>query len=152
MFKKRIIPKLQLKTSKLGRKGLVLVTTIGFEKIIQVGDPVSQAKIYESQSADELVFLDLDANTHDRGFMINIIREAAEQIFIPFTVGGGISSVDDIRLLLSNGADKVSINSNAVLNQRLISDAAEKFGAQCVVVSIDYKTDSSGQSRVYIKD
>jgi imidazole glycerol-phosphate synthase subunit HisF len=153
MLKKRLIPKLQLKLSRIGSKpALVLVTTVEFKKIIEIGNPVSQAKIYESQSADELIFLDLDANTHDRGFMIDVIRQAAEQIFIPFTVGGGIKTLQDIRLLLSNGADKVSINTNAILNPNLVSDAAEKFGAQSVVVSIDYKKDESGDYKVYIKD
>jgi imidazole glycerol-phosphate synthase subunit HisF len=153
MLKRRLIPKLQLKLSKVGAKPqLVLVTTVGFEKIIEIGNPVSQAKIYESQSADELIFLDLDANSHDRGFVINVIREAAEQIFIPFTVGGGIKTVDDIRILLSNGADKVSINTAAVLNSKLISEASEKFGAQCVVISIDYNKDENDDYWVFIKD
>ena len=153
MLKRRLIPKLQLKLSKIGSTpGLVLVTTIGFNKIIEIGNPVSQAKIYESQSADELIFLDLDANSHDRGFVIDIIRQAAEQIFIPFTVGGGVKTVEDIRTLLSNGADKVSINTNAVVNPSLISEASAKFGAQCVVISIDYNKDENNDYWVYIKD
>jgi cyclase len=152
MAKKRVIPKLQMKISGSGtRERIALVTTIGFNKIIEIGDPVSQAKIYQAQAADELVFLDLDAHTHDKGIVIDVIRSAAEQIFIPFTVGGGVKSIEDFRLLLSNGADKVSINTAAVENPALISEASGIYGAQCVVVSIDFKKNEDGTYSVWIK-
>jgi len=152
MLKRRLIPKLQMKTSRRGgsdRK--VLVTTIQFEKVLEIGDPVSQAKIYEAQAADELIFLDLDASADHRKPMLEVVRRAAEEIFMPFTVGGGVTSINDFRDLLSSGADKVSINTAAVQTPDLISEAANIFGSQCVVLSIDYRTDSERESRVWIK-
>jgi cyclase len=130
---------------------MALVTTIGFETVIEVGDPVSQAKIYQAQAADELIFLDLDAYNHNRGILVDVIRSAAEQIFIPFTVGGGVKSIDDFRLLLSNGADKVSINTSAVENPALVSEASRMYGAQCVVVSIDFRSNEDGSHSVWIR-
>ncbi len=149
MLKCRLIPKLQMKSVKFGSTSrMVLVTTIQFNKTVEVGDPVSQAKIYEAQAADELVFLDLDATKEGRSTDTAVIKRAAESVFMPLTVGGGVRTLDDFRRLLSCGADKVSINSAAVKNPQIINDASEKFGAQCVVLSIDYRT-ISGQSRVY---
>ena len=137
---KRLIPKLLLKRSYFGSTSrMVLVNTVNFNKIIEIGDPVSQAKIYEAQAADELIFLDLDARKENRGPLVEIIRQAAEVIFMPFTVGGGVNSVEDFNFLLSNGADKVSINTAAILTPNLINVASENFGAQCVVVSIDFR-------------
>lgn len=151
MLKRRLIPKLQMKKSRYGSQSrIVLVTTVQFENIFEIGDPVSQSKIYEAQVADELIFLDLDA-THDNcQTRTDVVREVAEQIFMPFTVGGGVRTVEDFRRLLSNGADKVSINTAAVLQENLVSDAATIFGAQCVVVSIDYRIEKDGNARVYI--
>lgn len=151
MAKRRIIPKLQMKTSISGNGRMALVTTMGFDRVIEVGDPVSQAKIYQAQAADELVFLDLDSYNHKKGILVDTIRSAAEQIFIPFTVGGGVKSIDDFRLLLSNGADKVSINTVAVENPSLITLASEVYGAQCVVVSIDYRKNVDGRNFVWIR-
>jgi cyclase len=152
MAKRRLIPKLQMKTTTSGaRERMALVTTIGFDKVIEVGEPVSQAKIYEAQAADELIFLDLDAYNHNKGILVDVIRSAAEQIFIPFTVGGGVKSIEDFRLLLSNGADKVSINTFAVEDPSLIEMASKIYGAQCVVVSIDYRKNDDGTNTVWIR-
>jgi cyclase len=152
MLKRRLIPKLQMKTSGFGDTSrIVLVTTKQFDEILEIGDPISQAKIYEAQAADELIFLDLDASIQGRKTRIDTVRKAAEEIFMPFTVGGGVSSLDDFRTLLSNGADKVSINTSAVLNPNLINNASEIFGAQCVVLSIDYRKDSDGKYFVWIR-
>lgn len=151
MAKKRIIPKLQLMPSQFNNGAMSLVTTVGFSKVIEIGDPVSQAKIYEAQAADELVFVDLShSKTEDgKNLLIDVLRATAEEVFLPLTIGGGVRSVDDFRLLLQNGADKISINSEALINPRLISDAAKLFGTQCVVVSIDYRKDQNGEFRVY---
>ena len=152
MLKRRLIPKLQMKRSRFGTSTrMVLVTTIQFGEAIEIGDPVSQAKIYEAQAADELVFLDLDASTDNRETIIEVVRQAAEQIFMPFTVGGGVRSIADFRRLLSNGADKVSINTAAVETPDLINEAADVFGAQCVVLSIDYRRESGGKYRVWTR-
>lgn len=151
MLKRRLIPKLQMKTSTHGRSDRkVLVTTIQFKETLEIGDPVSQAKIYEAQAADELIFLDLDASAEYRKPILEMIRRAAEEIFMPFTVGGGVQSIDDFRDLLSSGADKVSINSAAAKTPDLINEASDVFGAQCVVLSIDYRTAENGNSRVWI--
>jgi len=150
MAKKRLIPKLQMRASIKNPSRMVLVTTVGFQDSIEVGDPVSQAKIYQSQAADELLFLDLDASDQNRAPRIEIIERAAEEIFMPFTVGGGVRSVEDFRRLLRHGADKVSVNSHAFRNPTLISEAANAFGSQCVVLSIDYRYDADGEARVHI--
>lgn len=150
MLKKRLIPKLQLRRSTKTAR-MVLVTTKQFGETIEIGDPVSQAKIYEAQAADELIFLDLDASTEDRDTLIELIRKCAEEIFMPFTIGGGVRTIEDFRRLLSNGADKVSINTAAIENPDLISEASKIFGAQCVVLSIDYKREENGEYVVYIK-
>ncbi len=139
MYKNRLIPKLQMRSSKHQKNKMVLVTTINFEQTIEIGDPISQAKIFDAQSADELVFLDLDASKENRDTLTHVIKNAAEQIFIPLTVGGGVSSINDFRILLSNGADKISINTAAVDNPNIIKEASTRFGSSTVVVSIDYK-------------
>src|SRR5262245_46626372 len=152
MLKRRLIPKLQLKASRFGTtRRMVLVTTVGFREVIEIGDPVSQAKVYESQAADELIFVDLDASAQDRRPVAEVVRRAAEEIFMPITVGGGIRSVADFRELLLNGADKVSVNTAAVETPSLIDDACAAFGAQCVVLSIDYRREPDGRHRVYTR-
>ncbi|MEW5947884.1 MAG: imidazole glycerol phosphate synthase cyclase subunit [Thermodesulfobacteriota bacterium] len=152
MLKKRLIPKLQMRASRFGSTTrMVLVTTVQFGEVIEIGDPVSQAKIYEAQAADELIFLDLDASLENRETVIDVVRKAAEEIFIPFTVGGGVRCIADFRTLLSNGADKVSVNTAAVETPDLINKASEIFGAQCVVLSIDYRRDGDEKCRVWVK-
>lgn len=152
MLKKRLIPKLQMRASRFGlTTQMVLVTTVQFGEVIEIGDPVSQAKIYEAQAADELIFLDLDASLENRETVIDVVRKAAEEIFIPFTVGGGVRCITDFRTLLSNGADKVSVNTAAVETPDLINKASEIFGAQCVVLSIDYRRDGDNKYRVWVK-
>lgn len=150
MLKRRLIPKLQLKAVQLGgRERMILVTTVQFDHVVEIGDPISQAKIYQAQAADELIFVDLDATNHQRGTMVEIVRKAAAEIFMPITVGGGVQSIDDFRLMLQSGADKVSVNSAAVHQPGLIEEASRVFGAQCVVVSIDFKVTPDGAARVY---
>lgn len=151
MLKRRLIPKLQMKQSRFSPQQMVLVTTVQFDKVVEVGDPVSQAKIYQAQAADELVFLDLDATPNSRKPMASIIRKAAEEIFMPMTIGGGVQSLDDFRLMLENGADKVAINTAAIETPTLITEASERFGAQCVVVSIDFKQDEQGKYSVWTR-
>lgn len=152
MLKRRLIPKLQLRSVRLGAtERMVLVTTVRFDQTVMVGDPISQAKIYQAQTADELIFLDLDATTQGRPTMAKIVEQAAEEIFMPLTVGGGVRSIDDFRSLLLCGADKVSINTAAVEDPGLIARAADTFGAQCVVVSIDYRRTADGQYSVFTR-
>lgn len=150
MLKCRLIPKLQLKTVQLGgRERLLLVTTVNFNNVIEIGDPVSQAKIYEAQAADELIFVDIDSSLQRGQSILPIIRKATAQIFMPITVGGGVENLEDFKLLLSNGADKVSVNTAAVENPQLLRDASRVYGAQCVVASIDYRTLSDGRTEVF---
>jgi cyclase len=132
MLKKRIIPCLDIKDGRT-------VKGINFEGLRDAGDPVDLAKYYSEHGADELVFLDITATQEGRKTMMEMVKKVAQQVNIPFTVGGGISSVEDAAILLKNGADKVSINSSAVRNPRLISDLAGRFGNQCVVLAIDAK-------------
>lgn len=132
MHAKRIIPCLDVKDGRV-------VKGVNFVNLRDAGDPVEVAKIYNKNGADELVFLDITATHENRGTVVNMVRRVAETVFIPFTVGGGINTVEDFRTLLCEGADKISINSAAIRNPKLISDAAEKFGSQCVVVAIDAK-------------
>lgn len=143
MLTKRIIPCLDIRDGRV-------VKGVNFVNLIDAGDPVEVAKTYNAMRADEIVFLDITATHEGRGAMVDVIARAAEEVFIPLTVGGGISSVDDFRQLLMVGADKISINSSAFKNSRLISDAAAKFGSQCVVVAIDAKLNSSGMYEVYL--
>ncbi len=132
MLTKRIIPCLDIKNGRT-------VKGVNFIDLKDAGDPVELAKKYAETGADELVFLDISATEERRKTLIDLVRKVAETINIPFTVGGGISSVEDVELLLKNGADKVSINSSAVKNPQLINDLALAFGSQCVVVAIDAK-------------
>lgn len=132
MFAKRIIPCLDVHNGRV-------VKGVNFVNLRDAGDPVEIAKVYNKAGADELVFLDITATHEARGTVREMVRRVAETVFIPFTVGGGIQSVEDFRVLLKEGADKISINSSAIKNPRLIQDAAEKFGSQCVVVAIDAK-------------
>lgn len=144
MYAKRIIPCLDVNCGRV-------VKGVNFVNLRDAGDPIEVAKIYNEAGADELVFLDITASHEARGTVVDMVRKVAETVFIPFTVGGGISTVEDFRLLLKEGADKISINSAAIRNPRLISDAADKFGRQCVVVAIDAKRRVSGDGwNVYI--
>lgn len=150
MLRRRLIPKLQLKSVALGKlQKTVLVTTVRFKQVIAIGDPISQAKIYEAQAADELIFVDLDATTERRRVMLDIVRKAAEEIFMPITVGGGVRTLDDFRLLLANGADKVSVNTFAVEQPGFIDEASAAFGASTVVLSIDYRYSPDDGYRVW---
>lgn len=132
MLAKRIIPCLDVKDGRV-------VKGIKFLSLRDAGDPVEVAKGYEKQKADELVFLDITASHEARKTIIDVVERVAANIFMPFTVGGGINTIDDIRALLSAGADKVSINTAAVKNPRLIAEASRRFGSQCIVVAIDAK-------------
>jgi len=132
MLTKRIIPCLDIKNGRT-------VKGINFLNLIDAGDPVELAKIYANEGADELVFLDISATEEKRKTLLDLVERVAQQVNIPFTVGGGISSVEDVELLLKSGADKVSINSSAVKNPDLINQLSDKFGSQCVVVAIDAK-------------
>lgn len=132
MYAKRIIPCLDVKNGRV-------VKGMSFVNLVDAGDPVECAKQYDVQGADELVFLDITASSDSRNITIDMVEKVANTIFIPFTVGGGIRSVDDFNALLRAGADKVSVNSAAVYRPELISEAAYKFGSQCVVAAIDAK-------------
>ena len=137
MHTKRIIPCLDVNNNRV-------VKGINFVNLKDAGDPVEVAKAYDKAGADELVFLDITASSDHRVTVVDMVRRVAEQVFIPFTVGGGIRTVDNFKELLREGADKISINSSAIDNPRLISDAADKFGSQCVVVAIDAKRREDG--------
>ena len=137
MFTKRIIPCLDVNAGRV-------VKGVNFVDLQDAGDPVEIAKAYDKAGADELVFLDITASSDDRGTVVDMVRKVAECVFIPFTVGGGIRTVDDFRALLREGADKISINSSAINRPELIREAAEKFGSQCVVVAIDAKKRADG--------
>lgn len=137
MFTKRIIPCLDVNDGRV-------VKGVNFVDLKDAGDPVEIAKAYDKAGADELVFLDITASSDDRATVVDMVRKVAETVFIPFTVGGGIRTVDDFRALLREGADKISINSSAINRPELISEAADKFGSQCVVVAIDAKKRADG--------
>lgn len=137
MFTKRIIPCLDVNNGRV-------VKGTNFVNLRDAGDPVEVAALYDKAGADELVFLDITASSDRRETTVELVRKVAEKVFIPFTVGGGIRTVDDFKNLLREGADKISINSSAIDNPRLISDAADKFGSQCVVVAIDAKRRADG--------
>lgn len=132
MFTKRIIPCLDCKNGRV-------VKGTNFVDLRDAGDPVEVAAMYDKSGADELVFLDITASSDGRNTTVDLVRKVAEKVFIPFTVGGGIRTVEDFKVLLREGADKISINSAAIMNPALISEAADKFGSQCVVVAIDAK-------------
>ena len=137
MFTKRIIPCLDV------NKGRV-VKGVNFVDLRDAGDPVEIAAAYDKAGADELVFLDITASSDARKTVVDMVREVAKKVFIPFTVGGGIRTVDDFKMLLREGADKISVNSAAIMNPDLIREAAEKFGRQCVVVAIDARRRPDG--------
>lgn len=137
MFTKRIIPCLDVHNGRV-------VKGVNFVNLKDAGDPVEIAAAYDKAGADELVFLDITASSDARSTVVDMVREVAKKVFIPFTVGGGIRTVDDFRLLLREGADKISVNSAAIMNPQLIRDAAEKFGSQCVVVAIDARRREDG--------
>lgn len=137
MFTKRIIPCLDVNNGRV-------VKGINFINLRDAGDPVEVAAAYDKAGADEVVFLDITASSDNRGTVVDMVRKVAEKVFIPFTVGGGIRTVDDFKALLREGADKISINSAAVNTPELISDAADKFGSQCVVVAIDARRREDG--------
>ena len=143
MLAKRIIPCLDVKDGRV-------VKGFNFVNLTDVGDPVDAAKAYYEAGCDELVFLDITATHEERDTTVDMVRRVAEQVFIPFTVGGGIRSVEDMNKMLKAGADKVSVNSSAVANPQLIADCAEKFGNQCVVVAIDAKKVEDGSWHVFV--
>ena len=137
MFTKRIIPCLDVHNGRV-------VKGVNFVNLRDAGDPVEIAAAYDRAGADEVVFLDITASSDNRATVVEMVRRVAETVFIPFTVGGGIRTVEDFRMLLREGADKISINSSAINTPRLISDAADKFGTQCVVVAIDARRRADG--------
>ncbi len=143
MYAKRIIPCLDVKNGRV-------VKGVSFVDLVDAGDPVQCAAAYDKQGADELVLLDITATHEGRSTMIDIVEKVAKTVFIPFTVGGGIKKVDDFKELLRAGADKISVNSAAVRNPDLISDAAYKFGSQCVVCAVDAKKNSENSWEVYL--
>ena len=142
MFTKRIIPCLDVNNGRV-------VKGVNFVSLRDAGDPVEIAKAYDKAGADELVFLDITASSDGRNTTVDLVRKVAEKVFIPFTVGGGIRTVDDFKVLLREGADKISINSAAIMDPTLISRAADKFGSQCVVVAIDAKRQEDGHWSIY---
>jgi len=142
MFTKRIIPCLDVKDGRV-------VKGVNFVNLIDAGDPVQVAKEYDRLGADEVVFLDITATNEGRKTTVNMVEKVAQQVFIPFTVGGGIRTVDNFKELLREGADKISVNSAAIMDPTLISRAADKFGSQCVVVAIDAKKRGDGGWNIY---
>ena len=138
MFTKRIIPCLDVNNGRV-------VKGVNFVNLKDAGDPVEIAAVYDQAGADEVVFLDITASSDGRNTVVDLVRRVAEKVFIPFTVGGGIRTVDDFRAVLREGADKVSVNSAAIDRPELIHEAAEKFGSQCVVVAIDAKKRTNGE-------
>ena len=143
MLTKRIIPCLDVKDGRV-------VKGTNFVGLRDAGDPIELAKKYDDERADELVFLDITASHEKRGTIVEVARGCASQVFIPFTVGGGIRTVDDMRVILKAGADKISINSAAVKNPEVISDGAKKFGSQCIVLAVDAKKIADGRWEVYV--
>lgn len=142
MLAKRIIPCLDVKNGRV-------VKGINFLDLKDAGDPVEQAARYAAEGADEIVFLDITASVEARGAMLEVVKKTAEVVFIPFTVGGGIKNIEDIRLLLKSGADKVSINTTAVENPQILQQGAEEFGNQCIVLAIDAKQKGPGKWEVF---
>jgi cyclase len=137
---KRIIPCLDVTDGRV-------VKGVNFVELRDAGDPVEIARRYDEQGADELTFLDITASSDNRGLILHIIEEVASQVFIPLTVGGGVREVEDVRRLLNAGADKVSINTSAILNPQLVADASNRFGSQCIVVAIDAKQVGGADSK-----
>lgn len=145
MFTKRVIPCLDVNEGRV-------VKGVNFVNLIDAGDPVLVGAAYGKAGADELVFLDITASSDAREIKANMVRKVAETVFIPFTVGGGIRTIEDFRMILREGADKVAVNSAAILNPTLVSDAADKFGRQCVVVAIDAKRRADGSGWTIYKN
>ncbi len=143
MLAKRIIPCLDIKDGRV-------VKGVRFLNLKDAGDPVSNASFYDSQGADELVFLDISASFEKRKILLEVVKKVAEEIFIPFTVGGGIRDIDDIRTLLNSGCDKVSINTAAIKTPSLIDKSSRRFGSQCIVVAIDAKLSGTNKWEVFI--
>ncbi|MGI6514767.1 MAG: imidazole glycerol phosphate synthase subunit HisF [Syntrophomonadaceae bacterium] len=143
MLAKRIIPCLDVKAGRV-------VKGTNFVDLRDAGDPVELAAFYDREGADELVFLDITASAEERSIIYDVVRRTAEQVFIPFTVGGGLRTIDDIRNLLKAGADKISLNTAAVKNPSLITDSARKFGSQCIVVAVDARWKGDGRWEVVI--
>lgn len=142
MYTKRIIPCLDVHNGRV-------VKGVNFVNLRDAGDPVEIAAAYDRAGADELVFLDITASSDARKTVVDMVRQVAEKVFIPFTVGGGIRTVDDFKVLLREGADKIAVNSAAIMNPELISEAADKFGRQCVVVAIDAKRRTDGGWNIF---
>src|SRR5271165_1258075 len=142
MLKVRIIPCLDVKDGRV-------VKGINFVNLRDAGDPVEQAMVYDRAGADELCFLDIAASHENRGILLDVVRRTAEVCFMPLTVGGGVRTLDDIRALLLAGADKVSINTEAVRRPEFIREAAEKFGSQCIVAAIDAKKADNGKFEIF---
>lgn len=142
MLKLRVIPCLDVKDGRV-------VKGVNFVSLRDAGDPVEQAKLYDQAGADELTFLDITASSDNRNTILDVVQRTAEQVFLPLTVGGGIRTVHDVRQLLLAGADKCSINSAAITRPTLVSEAAEKFGSQCVVVAIDARQTKPGEWEVF---
>jgi cyclase len=142
MLKMRIIPCLDVKDGRT-------VKGVNFVDLVDAGDPVEQARIYDAEGADELCFLDITASVDARDTLFDVVARTAEQCFMPLTVGGGVRTVDDIRKLLLAGADKVAINTAAVARPEFVGEAAEKFGAQCIVVSLDAKATGPGAWQIF---
>ncbi|MFW5807804.1 MAG: imidazole glycerol phosphate synthase subunit HisF [Spirochaetota bacterium] len=143
MLAKRIIPCLDVKDGRV-------VKGVNFVNLVDAGDPVENGAYYDREGADELVFLDITASSDKRAIILDMVKRVAETVHIPFCVGGGIRTVEDVRLLLESGADKISINSSAVQNPALITEASRRFGSQCIVVAIDAKRNESGSWTVYL--
>ncbi|MFA6469126.1 MAG: imidazole glycerol phosphate synthase subunit HisF [Bacteroidota bacterium] len=143
MLAKRIIPCLDVDNGRV-------VKGTNFVDLVDAGDPIEQAKYYDREGADELIFLDITASSDNRSTMVDVVRRTAEEVTIPFTIGGGIRTTDDMRLMLRSGADKVSINTAAVNRPELINNGAEQFGVQCIVVAIDAKEIIPGKWKVFI--
>lgn len=143
MLAKRIIPCLDVKNGRV-------VKGVNFVDLVDAGDPVENGKFYDAEGADELVFLDITASSDRRNILLDMVKKVAETVHIPFTVGGGIRTVEDVRLILENGADKISINTAAVENPQLINDSALKFGSQCILTAIDAKRNDKGGWTVYL--
>ncbi len=143
MLAKRIIPCLDVANGRV-------VKGINFVNFRDAGDPVVQGKFYDEEGADELVFLDITASSDRRAIVLEMVKRVAETVNIPFTVGGGIRTVEDVRLILENGADKVSINTAAVQNPKVISESSKRFGSQCILLAIDAKQSENGNWKVYL--
>ena len=142
MLAKRIIPCLDVDRGRV-------VKGVRFVSLVDAGDPVAQARVYDAQGADELTFLDITASSDKRAIIMDVVRRVADEVFIPLTVGGGLNSIEDIQAVLRAGADKISLNTAAVQNPRLISEAAAIFGSQCIVVAIDSRRRNSGSANAW---